>query len=281
MADIGKIRMDFGVLVANYPKHNNLPPLVQNYLDGLNKKIPEGQPKNTSCCLQVSHALHATPQQIYPRSFRRDNAPIGGKYYIQAVDELEHYLTGRYGKTDDIKRDDSGKVRSEAQMKQYLDGMQGILVFRNAGAGAHTELWNEDTILQKAGAPGGMNEQYIFSQPRILFWEVTEEADENPVPSWLPGWWSVYDGNQYYYYFSDQHGVTYTKVAPANLFTPPAPQPLNEGTVTVSATGIVIDWNPADGGATRETFTREGWTSESAMNGVSNRYAPLYAKKMT
>jgi Type VI secretion system (T6SS), amidase effector protein 4 len=281
MAQTGTIRVKFSTLMSAYPKHNALPSPVQAYLDSLNKGIPEGQPKNTPCCLQMSHALNATGQKISSRSYRRDNAPIAGNYYIQAVDELEHYLIGRYGRTEDIKKDTTGKTRNEAQMKQYLDGKQGVLVFRSSGAGAHTELWDGKNIIQKAGAPGGMNEQYVFSQPRILFWEVSESADPNPVPSWLPGWWNVYDGNQYYYYFSDQHGVTYTKVAPTNLSAPPQKSPLNEGTVTMTEHGLVIDWNPADGGATKETFTRVGWSSQTEMNGVSNRYAPLFAKKMT
>jgi hypothetical protein len=273
--------MKFSTLEAAYPKHNALPPPVQDYLDLLNKGIPEGKPKNTPCCLQISHALNATGQKILSRSFRRDNAPIAGNYYIQAVDELEHYLIGRYGRTEDIRKDSAGKTRTEAQMKHYLEGMQGILLFRNTGAGAHTELWDGKNIIQKAGAPGGMNEQYIFGQPRILFWQVTDGTDPSPVASWLPGWWSVYDGKQYYYYFSDQHGVTYTKVAPSNVSAPPVNSPMNEGTVTMTEHGLVIDWNPADGGATKETFTRVGWTSETEMNGVSNRYAPLFAKKMT
>jgi len=86
----------------------------------------------------------------------------------------------------------------------------------------------------------------------------------------------------YYYYFSDQHVVTYTKVEPKNVTVPPVKTPLNEGTVTISpsAPEIVIDWNPADGGATKESFTREPSTSESRMRGVSNRYAPLWATKM-
>ena len=41
---------------------------------------------------------------------------------------------------------------------------------------------------------------------------------------------------------------------------------------------VVIVWNPADGGITVETFSGATIGSTS-MNGVSNRYAPLYAKK--
>lgn len=279
MVETGKIRANFSTMLAAYPKHDRLPKVIKDYIDSLNAhKAKPTDPDATPCCLQMSHALNAAGQSIYSSSHRRPNPNLGGSYYLGAVDELEHYLTGRYGKTEDIKTG-----RTEAQMKQYLQGKQGILVFREGYAGAHTELWNKDSIIQKQGAPGGMNEGYVFGRPRILFWEVTEEADANPVPIWLRGWWNVYDGNTYYYYFSDQHGVTYTKVAPAALVAAPPKRPLNEGTVTISATPphIVINWNPADGGATKESFTRVGWISEREMNGVSNRYSPLFAKKMT
>lgn len=99
---------------------------------------------------------------------------------------------------------------------------------------------------------------------------------------WANGWWVVHDGN-YYYYFSGQastNRVTYTESRSANARIPPPKKPFNEGKVTLTTQGLIIDWNPADGGATRETFTRRG-SSESEMSGVSNRYGPLTAKKMT
>lgn len=99
------------------------------------------------------------------------------------------------------------------------------------------------------------------------------------TPAWLQGWWSVWDGVQYYYYFGQGGCVQYTKQKPVSKATPPK-HPLNEGTFSVATTGaVVIDWNPADGGATRETFgnARSGCTQ---MNGTSNRYAPLVATKI-
>lgn len=101
-------------------------------------------------------------------------------------------------------------------------------------------------------------------------------------PQWVKGWWTVNDGSTYYYYFSDPslvNLVTYTKTRPANARVAPPKHPMNEGSVSFTAQGLVIDWNPADGGATRETFTRRGG-SESDMTGVSNRYGPLTAKKL-
>ena len=280
MSETGKIRTNFDTLKANYPTYKTLPPALQKHMDDLNKV----KPGNTPCCIQVSHALNKAGQLIPAHSFRRPNAPIGSYYYIQAVDELEQYLSALYGRGEDLKKSvPSGKL---AEMKTYLDGKQGILVFRNSGAGFHTELWDKTHIMQDGGAPSGggalMNQPAIFSQPRVLFWEVSEEAAGlTPVPDWLRGWWKVTDGNTYYYYFSDQHVVTYTKAEPKYLASQPFKQPLNEGAVTISKdlATVVIDWNPADGGETKETFTRLPSTVES-MAGVSNRYAPLSATKM-
>ena len=55
---------------------------------------------------------------------------------------------------------------------------------------------------------------------------------------------------------------------------------MNQGQFSMTEHGLNIVWNPANGGQTRETFTRVGWTSQREMNGVSNRYAPLFAKKI-
>ena len=75
-------------------------------------------------------------------------------------------------------------------MKRYLDGRRGILLFRNGGAGHHTELWDETHIIQdgKAVSGGGavMNESSVFGQPRVLLWAVSEEKTGiTPVPDWL------------------------------------------------------------------------------------------------
>lgn len=282
MSQTGIVHANFDVLKSNYPTYKTLPTSLQKFMDGLNKITPG----NTPCVIQVSHALNKAGLRIPPRSFRRANALIDFNYYLMAVDELELYLSGVYGRGEDIKKTPGGSTRSTADMKLHIKGKQGILVFRNSGAGHHTELWDQTHILQdgKAVSGGGavMNESNIFGQPRVLFWEVAmENAGVKPVPSWLPGWWKVYDGNTYYYYFTDQHVVTYTKSAPSNLTSPPVKMPLNEGSVSISddATKAVIDWNPSDGGETKETFTHWSVASER-MDGVSNRYSPLTAMKM-
>jgi hypothetical protein len=272
----GRIQVDFDDLKSHYPTYRTLPKALQDFMDALNRVSPG----NTPCCVQMSHALNLAGQIIPSRSYRRSNSAIGSYYYILAVDELEQYLAGRYGRGEEIK---TASRRDKASIKKYLNGKQGILCFRSAGAGAHTELWDKSRILQD-GAPSSsgaaMNQDYIFGQPRVVFWETTGSIPARViVPPWLQGWWEVYDGNYYYYYFNDENVVTYTKTKPANTSMSPYKMPMNEGDVTVSddETQITIDWNPADGGETQEIFTKR---SPTTMNGTSNRYAPLFATKI-
>ena len=90
---------------------------------------------------------------------------------------------------------------------------------------------------------------------------------------------TVYDGQTYYYYFFPNGVVQYTKTKPTAK-TPPPSFPLNTGKYSYSNPGnLVLDWNPADGGATRETF-RNATRNTSSMNATSNRYAPLVATKI-
>ena len=97
--------------------------------------------------------------------------------------------------------------------------------------------------------------------------------------SWLQGWWTVYDGEYYYYFFSPQGIVQYTKIKP-NAKAPPPAAPLNTGKYVFSPPStLVIDWNPNDGGSTRETF-KNATRNATKMNATSNRYAPLVATKI-
>ncbi len=277
----GKIHTSFALLKQNYPTYNKLPPEVEKFMEDLNGGQKDHW-QNTPCCVQVSHALNKAGLKIPKQGYRRANSLIAGDYYILAVDELEQYLSWRYGRGEEIKHNH----KTLAEMKAYLNGKQGILLFRDGGAGYHTELWDNDHILQNGLDPisgGGavMNQANIFSKPRVVFWEVAQPGTSGASstnPDWLQGWWEVYDGNYYYYYFSAEDIVTYTKTKPKSTVAPPVKMPLNEGDVTITDDGkIVIDWNPADGGETVETFTRLG---DGKMSGVSNRYAPLSATKM-
>ena len=97
--------------------------------------------------------------------------------------------------------------------------------------------------------------------------------------AWLQGWWSVSDGNPYYYYFGPKGFVQYTKTRPASTARPLAVG-MNQGVYSVTDDNVLfIDWNPADGGATTETF-RGARAGSTELAGTSNRYAPLVATRM-
>ena len=55
----------------------------------------------------------------------------------------------------------------------------------------------------------------------------------------------------------------------------------NRGTVTMNDHGPTVLWVPTKGETvgTKEDFTQLNWSSITDMNGVSNKYSPLYAKK--
>src|ERR1700683_1258745 len=184
------IPVSFATLKAFYPMR----PLgggLKTFMDELNKPVPklgpdkkpilgdDGkpvmlQPKNTPCCIQVSHALNLAGQTI-PRTYqnaRRSNSPITvngtTNYYLLAVDELELWMTERYGcgmnlcEPADLPRP---KAQAIQGMRDFISGLKGILVFRDGGFGLHTELWDGTQILQR-----DMDETNLFSQPRVLFW---------------------------------------------------------------------------------------------------------------
>jgi hypothetical protein len=97
--------------------------------------------------------------------------------------------------------------------------------------------------------------------------------------AWLHGWWTVSDGNSYYYYFHPTGKVQYTKSRPAAKAPPPV-APLNTGTYTYTKpSNLVITWNPLDGGSTIETF-RDAFPNATRMSAASNRYAALQATRI-
>ena len=55
----------------------------------------------------------------------------------------------------------------------------------------------------------------------------------------------------------------------------------NDGSFSQTEHGVKIVWTPkGDPAPTIETFVRVNWTSETEMNGISNKYSPLVAQKM-
>ena len=108
-----------------------------------------------------------------------------------------------------------------------------------------------------------------------------EEKTASTVPKWLVGWWTVWDGNYYYYNFTNQFTVTWVWDKPSGRQAPAPKRPENKGKVIVSSTGVKIVWNPTgSSSSTVETYTRRDGTSETEMSGVSNKFTPLTAKRM-
>jgi hypothetical protein len=169
----------FTLLAQNYPRRDAAARnesvyqyvetvMAQNYVGG------------TPCCVQMSQALNLSGLIVPSASFRRNNAYLTingtGYYYFGAVDELEDFLTNQCAggfAGELVTTDGSGNARSAGDIQQYLQGRQGILAFRDMGAGAHTELWDGHDILQQ-----DIDRGWCFHQPRILFW------DAGP-PQWL------------------------------------------------------------------------------------------------
>jgi hypothetical protein len=166
------IPASFDKLRQNYPARPDLTPELAAFMSSIT---------GTPCCVQVSHALNMAGlfvSQTYDGG-RRANAPIriDGRvyYYLLAVDELERWLTLKYGAGEVVHTEYDGRRRSPQQIKAYLQGRTGILAFRNAQFGFHTELWDGRQIVQR-----DMNEHALFTQPRVLFWDCGIGA-----PQWL------------------------------------------------------------------------------------------------
>jgi hypothetical protein len=169
----------FATLQAFYPMRP-LSGELKQFMDGLG-------PGNTPCCVQVSHALNMAGEKIpntynYAKQRGRTPAPIQvngiSNFYLLAVDELEQWLTQKYGAGLNVRalaglpNAPRGNLiqrkKDMEQMKAYLSKDKGILLFRTPGAGLHTELWDGDQILQR-----DMDEVNLFSQPRVLMWYCT------------------------------------------------------------------------------------------------------------
>jgi hypothetical protein len=101
-----------------------------------------------------------------------------------------------------------------------------------------------------------------------------------PALAWPLGWWKVWDGNTYYYFFGANGVVKYTKTRPLNYKTPPA-RANNEGRYTLTPNRLVITWNKVASAPTNcvETFYNATAGCEQ-MNANSNLYSPLVATRL-
>jgi len=272
----GRIPLDFSAMRKAYKFYDKLhdgTPVgeeVYEWIAAQNKiEAAKGLPKSTTCCMQASMAFNVTPQKIQKAgSVGRENTygKKTGNYYILNVQEFRAWLTYTFGPTDQV----AGKSK--------VPDSPGVLVFGNA----HIEFWDGKEVLQ---APPRMSASWMWGQSPIWFWYVgsaaSASASTSTAPEWLVGWWTVYDGNYYYYHFSREGIVNYIKTKPNPKWVPPTTIG-NQGTVSSIANGVSVLWKPTEPGgvSTKEDFTRVGWTSTTEMNGRSNKYAPLFARKM-
>jgi hypothetical protein len=295
-----KIPLSFKKMEAAYRDNQTLPADIKNWLvkqnkseDDYNAKLPDlnaerardGKPPlprmghSTSCCMQASLSFNAAGAPIPKAGSRdRDNTPLdGGKYYILAVNEFRAFLTYRYGPTDQFT--DWSEIK----------GMTGVVIFGDA----HIELFDGENILQSAKglAAHGRNPGAVMSPGFIngarpwWFWETTGDKTEaaSDIPEWLVGWWTIYDGNCYYYYFFKDGAVVYIEQKPNTKWIPPKTIG-NRGVVAKNddVHGFKVTWGLLKGETipTIEDFTPLGWTSRTEMNAKSNKYSPIYARKM-
>lgn len=107
-------------------------------------------------------------------------------------------------------------------------------------------------------------------------------AADAPAPEWPLGWWKVWDGKTYFYFFSPNGVVKFTKTSPTNTRTPPS-HANNEGRYTYSPPNrLVVTWNKVAGAPTscQETFYNAAAGCEQ-MNATSNLYSPLVATRLS
>ncbi len=294
------IPLSFRTMEAAYRDNQTLPTDITNWLraqnkweDDFNAKLPDvnaqraadGKPPlapaghSTSCCMQVSLSFNATGTPIPKSGSRdRDNTTLdGGKNYILAVNEFRAFLTYRYGPTDTFTH------------WTDIAGTPGIVVLGNS----HIELFDGDNILQSSAglaahrrnAGAVMSPGFINNSKPWWFWRLIGDGPQaaSDIPDWLVGWWTVYDGSYYYYYFFKDGSVVYISEPPKTNWVPPKTIG-NHGVVVKNDAvhGFTATWDIVKGETlpTIENFTPLGWTSQTEMNATSNKYSPIYARKI-
>jgi hypothetical protein len=96
---------------------------------------------------------------------------------------------------------------------------------------------------------------------------------------WLNGWWHVWDGNDYYYFFGPGGIVQYTNAKPLNTSAPHRADNTGRYIYTLP-NQLVISWNQVPGAeaACVETFYN-AVSGCQQMNATSNLYSPLVASR--
>lgn len=106
------------------------------------------------------------------------------------------------------------------------------------------------------------------------------EASAGPPMEWLNGWWKVWDGNYYFYFFTPGGGAQYIKTKPSDTRRPPK-LAVNMGRYTYTPPNqLVISWDKVPGAESpcRETFYN-AVPGCKQMNATSNLYSPLVATR--
>jgi hypothetical protein len=103
-----------------------------------------------------------------------------------------------------------------------------------------------------------MDRGFLKSKPQ-WFWELTgDEAEVASIPDWLTEWWTIYDGS---YYSAKDVGIVVK----------------ND-----DVHGFTVTWGMLKGETkpTIEDFTPLSWSSQTEMNATSDKYWPIYARKV-
>jgi hypothetical protein len=144
---------------------------LRGELDGWVTKNFNDNVHNTTCCIQMSHAINMAfyttdpTKMIGLRSTRpRDTHGAAIKslanrvfHYVAAVDEMKGFLTAKFGPGEQISsRDD-------------IDDRPGIVVFMGHETyGIHTEIWTGDNYHQDF-IKGNFA---ALTKPEVLFWSI-------------------------------------------------------------------------------------------------------------
>lgn len=201
-----------------------------------------------------------------------------GQFYLMAVDEMIHWMTGAFGDPIVLGKARTASKADVSAFTAVVQGLEGVMTFGNG----HIELWNRYNIVQDTGA-SLMSPTWVWGQSPVRFWRIGSNI-ASPFTGLdfmrFEGWWDVNDGDQYYYYVDlKSRKVSYTRVRPKSSATRNLSSHVNSGDVTLVGQSLVFDWDPADGGATRESLNFDPG-DPGTMRGRSNRYASLVATKM-
>lgn len=209
-------------------------------------------------------------------------AKMGSKTYLGGFD-LQG-IVNRAGKPDawvssapDNRPAYGDILRHAAFHVDVCVGFDGNILLRAAG-GQGGKGAGHDIIKRVRGTSK-------YDPKKLLGWidiDIYFAASAAPVAGdatmmWLYGWWKVWDGNFYYYYFGPGGVVQYTKSRPSSTSGPPT-HASNTGVYTYTPNQLVIEWKRVIGAEEpcRETFYNAAPGCRQ-MNATSNLYSPLVA----